>query len=175
MRVVWQTRHTLRTYKRSHSALSRSTWGLSTPLNRRASANSCYDFLHSVLSPLKLSNSCSSYDSSARLQLILSSETCCSAAAPSTGRTCPYNDRWPITAHVQWSRDSPETPWREMHAEEPENMSTGFIWMHGSEKIFRTCRLAVASDCTRLIGWLIYCKPRPFPVDNQPDRQTGRE
>ena len=91
MRAVWRTPVTSVVSRRSRSALSRTTSGRSIRDNRHVSASCCWDCRRYVLCRHTSLNSCSSYDLSARRRLTLWSVTCCSVAALSTGRTCPFS------------------------------------------------------------------------------------
>ena len=91
MRRVCRIRLISRAFKRSRSALWKTTFGHNIPISRHASANYYYDYLHYEPYRHKSSNSCSSYDLWAKRQSKRSLGICCLAAAPSVGHTCHYS------------------------------------------------------------------------------------
>ena len=94
MRVVWRIRVISTVYRRSRSVRWKTTCVLSTRHNRLVSASSCWGCRRYARCRHRSSSSCSSCDWSARRRLTLWYATCCSAAARSTGSTCPFSDSY---------------------------------------------------------------------------------
>ena len=158
MHAVCAMRRMSRAYRRSLSALSRTTYGLSIPGSRRASA-SCYcDCRRCGPCRRTSSNRCSSSDWSARRRSRHSSETCCLAAALSAGHTCtPFNDVTASTCRLQGWRRRPHSDHRVTRSSHFPPRCTVHRRLHNNgESVWVLYALSLSIGCSQ---WPVCRKP----------------